>query len=208
MKRPLKQGDKYGKLTAISFERRDSKHQWWLFQCDCGNTKEIRKGDIFRKIGATISCGCYRTTLKRTHGHGHSRLNNIWSGILTRIRNSNATDFKYYGGKGITISENWLIFEGFLKDMEKSYKYHCKKHGEKNTTIDRIDSARGYSKDNCRWSTYRVQNNNKSNNVKYKGETATQASYRLTEGQNQWLVFGRLKNGWDIKRAFTEKKRS
>lgn len=85
--------------------------------------------------------------------------------------------------------------------MYDSYLDHVKKHGEKNTTLERIDLTKGYKPSNCRWATILEQAQNRSSNVKFKGETATKASLRL--GGGKFLVSGRIKNGWDIEKAFT-----
>ncbi|MGV8131606.1 MAG: hypothetical protein ACP5N7_05910 [Candidatus Pacearchaeota archaeon] len=196
----IKKGDKFGKLTAIRFIKRDRNyHYFWEMKCDCGNKSIVRRSDLKK----TKSCGCMVGINLKTHGLGHTRINNIWSGILTRVRNGNTIYTRYYKAKGISISKSWLKFENFYKDMGESYKIHCKKYGIKNTSIDRIDSNKGYSKINCKWSTPIEQNRNKSNNIKYNGETATEASYRLTNGHNPWLIFSRIKNGWKLKDAFT-----
>lgn len=196
----IKKGDKFSKLTAVKFIKKDKDyHYFWKLQCECGNTTVARVSDLKR----TRSCGCVRDSLLKTHGMGHTRINNIWSGILTRVRNGNPVYTKYYKGKGITVSKSWLKFENFYKDMRASYEKHCKRYGIKNTTIDRIDSNKEYSKRNCKWSTVAEQNRNKENNIKYNGETATEASFRLTNGHNQWLVFSRIRRGWSFKKAFT-----
>lgn len=201
-KKTIKVGDRFDKLVAIKLLKIDKDyHRLWQLQCDCGKKTVVRKSDLFKY--KKISCGCYRDSLITTHGMGHTRINNIWSGILTRVKNRKTKYVKYYKNKGISVSKSWLKFENFYKDMGKSYNEHCKKYGVKNTTIDRIDSNKNYCKRNCKWSTYAEQNRNKFSNVKYKGETATEASYRLTNGHNQWLVFSRIKNGWPIEKAFT-----
>lgn len=63
-----------------------------------------------------------------------------------------------YAGKGIKVE--WETFDEFFADMGKSYLAHAKKHGERNTTIDRIDFDDHYAKRNCRWATYAVQARN------------------------------------------------
>lgn len=85
---------------------------------------------------------------------------NSWLCIKQRCLNKNNHHWSVYGGRGIGIEESWLVFENFLKDMGER---------PKDTTIDRIDNNKGYSKDNCKWSTiyeqqinHRVRKDNKT----------------------------------------------
>ena len=80
--------------------------------------------------------------------------------------------FKYYGGKGIKVE--WQNLEDFKRDMLVSYEKHLKRHGEKNTTIDRIDNNKNYCKENCRWATKKQQIANQSPRQKIKIEYAGQ----------------------------------
>lgn len=77
--------------------------------------------------------------------------------------------YKSHWDKWIRVCAEWLKnFEQFYNDMYQSYLEHVKLHWAKNTSLDRIDSTKDYSKDNCRWATYEVQNNNLSFNRKYE----------------------------------------
>lgn len=82
-----------------------------------------------------------------------TRMQRIFSAMKARCKTQ-----PNYAGKGIKVE--WETFEDFFNDMGKSYLSHAKKHGERNTTIDRIDSDGHYSKQNCRWATYAVQARN------------------------------------------------
>ena len=94
------------------------------------------------------------------------RFYRIFVGMRYRCNNPKSTNYKYYGGKGIKVL--WNSYEEFFYDMYQSYIVHVKFHGEKNTTIDRIDPTKDYCKENCRWATYKVQANNKTNSNKPK----------------------------------------
>lgn len=79
--------------------------------------------------------------------------------MFQRCNNKNSCQFKYYGGRNIKLL--WDNYNDFKKDMYKSYIYHLKKYGSKQTTIDRINVNDNYCKKNCRWATLKEQANNK-----------------------------------------------
>lgn len=86
------------------------------------------------------------------------RLYNIWCGMLHRCENPNREKFEDYGGRGITVCEEWHDFSVFV-DWAKSHGY------EDDLTIDRINVNGNYTPDNCRWATSKQQSNNKRTSV-------------------------------------------
>jgi hypothetical protein len=191
-------GQKYGRLTAIKriFPNRN-KLQVWLFICDCGNELVVFKNNVRR--GHTISCGCFAREevikLLTTHGLTESRIYRIWSHMKGRILNKTDHAYKGYGGRGIKICDRWLKFENFYEDTKKDYR--------ENLTIDRIDNNGNYEPKNVRWVTMAEQSRNRRDSVKYKGETASEASRRLGGVKSSMLVSNRLRLGWSIERAFS-----
>lgn len=163
-------GMKINKLTLIKkLPNEPYKHRIGLFRCDCGNEKEIAIKFVLRET--TVSCGCY--SLERisnlTKTHGFSKNENcpeyeIWKSIKKRC-GENAKKSSY-SRRGIKICDRWEnSFENFFSDMGK--------RPSSDYSIDRINNNKGYSPDNCRWTTIDVQSRNKSTNkyVSFLGET-------------------------------------
>lgn len=137
---------RFGRWTVISKIDGYEKNNRFICRCDCGNVCAIF-GFTLRNGSSTQCIKCYNT---RSHQQSKTSTYNIWSGLFTRCYNKNHATYKYYGAKGITVSEDWNTFEKFFEDM-----------GERPTgyQIDRVDNTKGYSKDNCRWIS-------KSDNIK------------------------------------------
>ena len=168
MKKFIKEGDKFNRLTAIKFAYKKGIHTYWLFKCDCGNEKVICVNNV--KRGNTKSCGCLFKKSNLIHGMEKTKIYRAWASMKQRCLNSNNAKYKNYGGRGISICDEWASFENFYNDMGER---------PKGLTLDRIDNNKGYYKSNCRWTTPEIQNNNKRNNVflSYNGKTKTMTQW-------------------------------
>jgi len=78
----------------------------------------------------------------------------VWKKIIARCTNENHPQYKDYGGRGIIVCDRWInSFEDFLTDVGRKPSPEL--------TFDRIDNERGYETDNVRWTTWKVQANNR-----------------------------------------------
>lgn len=152
-------GQVFGRLTVIGYAGRDSRAQsMWLCRCECGAEKSIRVNSLTG--GKTKSCGCFqkelRANLSRTHGLASTPEYNAWKNMRKRCENPKDPKFPLYGGRGISVSEEWKSFESFFRDMGT--------RPGKEYSIDRIENDLGYCKENCRWTTQDVQTRNTRRN--------------------------------------------
>lgn len=171
-------GKKFGKLTVLYRDYSNKGQSKWVCQCDCGSiTKPISGTYLVR--GHTTSCGCHRKEVAKaiqpfgakaneTHTDSKSRLYKIWWNMKTRCYNQSNHFYPLYGGRGITICDEW-------KNSYSDFKAWAIENGYRDDlTIDRMDVNGNYEPANCKWSTRKEQSNNtrKTRMVTLYGETA------------------------------------
>lgn len=137
-------------------------HQW-LCECNCG-TKRLVRGDKL-VYGESRSCRCqgkgYKPWTRSTKPQTpEARFQNIHSSMKKRCYCLSYGDWMNYGGRGITVADEWHSIQKFKDDMWTSFINHVNKFGLKQTTLDRIDSDKGYYHGNCRFVSPAEQNQN------------------------------------------------
>lgn len=155
-------GQKFGRLTVISQQPTQNERTMWLCRCECGEEKILPCYVLTR--GLVRSCGCLQKDvarkMKTKHNGKNTRLYNIWRDMKERCLNPNNVSYKYYGGRGITIYDDWVNNFASFRQWAENNGYN------KNLTIDRVDNNGSYTPTNCRWVTMKEQSVNKSNTIK------------------------------------------
>ena len=175
----LKQGEKFNKLTVLELDHIEQKHykqnkaniEFYKCKCDCGKIIIVQKA--YLKNSHVQSCGCLNLANHTKHNGKGTRLYRIWAGIKNRCNNPNADAYKNYGGRGITICNEWendfINFRNWA--LENGYN--------DNLSIDRIDVNGNYESNNCKWASEQEQSNNRRKNhyITYNNEIHTIAEW-------------------------------
>lgn len=194
-------GNKYGKLIVLESCGKAGKdnHYYSKVRCECG--KEYLVPDTELIYGRRLSCA---KCVDKLHGMTNTRLFNIWQSMKQRCNCPTCKVYKYYGGRGIKMSDEWVEKDkGFIN----FYNWSLKNGYKDNLTIDRIDVNGNYEPSNCRWVDMYFQANNKRNNrlIAYNGITDTLANWSKKYNINSRILGWRIRNGWDIEKALTLK---
>ena len=202
-------GMKFNRLTVIRpAEKSKTGETRWVCLCDCGKEIIVQSNNL--KSGQVKSCGCYRheraVETHTTHGGANvdgkrTKLYSIWVGMRQRCYYKNDAEYSNYGGRGITVCDEWKDDFSAFRDWALANGYN---HG---LTIDRIDNDKGYSPENCRWAGAVEQARNRRSNltITFNGETHIAIEWEEILGFPRGTLSRRIKScGWPIERALTE----
>jgi hypothetical protein len=156
----------------------------WLCRCKCGVERAIGSGSL--TSGTSTKCASCKS---RTHGMDGTKVYYIWAGMKQRCQNQKYHSFKYYGGRGIKVCDEWQRFESFYKDMGDV---------PEGMSLGRIDNDGDYSPENCRWETAKQQIRNRSNTtyITHQGETKSLAEWAEKIGIAHGTLKRRYQMGW------------
>lgn len=134
------------------------------------------------------------------HGWSGSSTYQAWNGMQQRCENPKSRVFKHYGGRGITMDPEWKMFLNFLRDMGPR---------PVGLELDRIDNNKGYSKDNCRWTTREKQIENRRTTiyVDLEGEKVCLAEACRRLGVKRHTIYLRMEKGLDFHSAVNKQVR-
>lgn len=187
-------GQRFGKLLVIEEDGRIGSNVAWICKCDCGNVTRVRANSLL--TGNTTSCGCGRIEAITKHNMTNTKLFNVWRTMKERCNNKSYRQYKDYGGRGISLCDEWEEFKPFMEwSLENGYK--------EGLSIDRIDNDGNYCPENCRWTTVRVQSRNRRANriLEYGGEKHCVAEWSEILGVRANTIFWRLSQGWSTEEA-------
>lgn len=193
-------GRRFGKLVVVGYDgMRKGRQSFWNCVCDCG--KCITTAGCRLRNGTCQSCGCLKgkknNKFNLKHNMSKTRLYREWARVVFRGSSENWNNAHRYIKRGITVCDEWKKFEPFMEwALANGY--------DDGLTIDRIDNDKGYSPDNCRWISHKMQQRNKGNTiyVEYRGEKKPLVEWVEELNVDYRLVYARLRRGWKIEDAF------
>jgi hypothetical protein len=162
----------------------------------CGNITEKYCGNVNKGVAACEKC----SEKYERHGHSKTKLYHVYNSMLARCYYSKNTRYKNYGGRGVTVCEEWKnSFTAF-------YEWAIANGYKDGLSIDRIDVNGNYEPSNCRWANACEQMNNTTRNhyLEWNGKTQSMALWAKETGIPYAILNQRIsKLHWSAERALT-----
>lgn len=154
-------GQRFGRLLVVKKAGNNQNNKvMWLCACECGREATVIGSRLY--TGKTLSCGCLtkEKTIERSTKHGLSseRTYSIRMGMISRCTNKNNSCYNDYGGRGITVCDEWLNKHTGAKAF---HEWALLNGYSDDLSIDRIDNDGNYDPNNCRWVNMEMQSLNR-----------------------------------------------
>lgn len=202
-------GKKVGKWRIIGTES-GKKGLDLICQCECGTIK-VQKADNIKNRRSLMCKECSIRKRKNNKNQfkkktmSKTKIYQKWAKMKQRCYNPKDTSYKNYGGRGITVCEEWKNSSKAF--IEWAYKNgYNEKHEKYEYTIDRIDVNGNYEPANCRFVTSLEQCRNKRNNVRkeYNGKSQTLAEWDYEYKVSMGTFSRKLKDGMKMEEIIKE----
>lgn len=191
-------GKKFNRWTVLDGSSSDK----ILCKCECGTIRSVRKYAIIN--GHSLSCGCLqkenaaKSCISRTrHGKHKHPIYVCWTHMKERCFTKTCKSYKNYGGRGISVCEEWLDFETF-------YRWAKSNGWQKGLSIERKDNDGNYCPENCTWIPKNQQTKNTRKNVKIEidGKVLNLSEWARRFGISLGAIYYRVNHkGWPIEKA-------
>lgn len=200
-------GKRFGRLVVLeraeSIVSKSGKAKGrWLCRCDCGNTKIVLTDSLTG--GYAKSCGCYNIESikdrQTKHGMAGTRIYLEWNSMKSRCFNKNNKSYTRYGGRGITVCDEWMGEHGF----ENFYKWATESGYKDTLTIERKDVNGNYCPENCSWIPANKQAKNRRTTLRIKDQNGNERyamDIAKENGISMSVVIARKTKGWDLEKA-------
>lgn len=161
--RRYKIGDRYGLWVVIGGHSSEKKRSKVLARCDCGTCRHVDTTSLYS--GASNNCGCVRKETARGNrtvegdsirGSKYHGIRSSWHAMKKRCFSEEFSGYEGYGGRGISVCEEWLDYSAFKKWAISSGWRH-------GLSIERKHANKNYNPANCTWATSQEQAENKRN---------------------------------------------
>ena len=202
-------GQTFNRLTVIAYEvdRREKYGRTrWIVRCECGTLKSVEPRRVIS--GNTMSCGCLKSEntvafnkkTKVKHGGRRDRLYTIWHNMKQRCFGTTYKDYPQWGGRGITVCDEWRNDYSEFKRWALSNGY------DEGLSLDRIDVNGDYDPSNCRWVDWHTQAKNRTNSMNFEvnGELKNLADLADEYGIKYGTLYQRVHlYKWPIEKALS-----
>lgn len=193
----IKKGETFGKIAAISDGYIVGSNEKCMFECECGDRKELFVSNVIRTNQKSFRCKCFKQKANmRTHGKSGSRVYNSYRNMIARCYNPKSERYPNYGARGIRVCKSWLdSFANFYSDMGDP--------PSSNHTLGRKCNDSNYCPSNCEWETQEEQDYNKQNTIKFfiEGEEMTVLSASKKFSIDPERLRQRIRSGMDPVKA-------
>lgn len=185
----------FNSFLVIKYLGVSKKGNVWQCRCECGTILELTTG--YLREPKLRHCGCKYVNWSTTHSMSNTRIYRIWCAMISRCHNPNVRNYTNYGGRGITVCDEWRnSFETFYDDMIDGYS--------DDLSIDRINNNGDYIKENCKWSTRIEQSRNTRNNSWHTidGITKCKNDWATELGISHHRINEKLRNGYTFQQIY------